>query len=370
MCSSCFQKRIPCVFDSEEGLRPVQLWRVRHQKATEEAADYKELIDNLRNATEEESQVLLRRIRASEDGVVVDEIKTEDRSHGSTPFVDGTPDGHSESGDTLKNHQVDGARGQFQQSAGSVARKDGAEGAANLNKSYEEAMAEVEHTRRRTSIHPSLQRFDQSRMPSALVQTLKTLQNRAPTITTADRPFHGFAHLPRSGVISGFPDNHMSRLQLPVHLMKPLELEDNSPLSSVYTGFRRAANDMLASGTPVSAVMGPDFVVVDLFFRDRQPADSHTICSWASELCKNFADFDVFSKLAQVFFLSSYMRVRRFGPAPRANCSSTDTPQWMLVPNLQNYARLPEPIRPTPRQRLVPHIPALQLAPQSVTTPT
>lgn len=91
--------------------------------------------------------------------------------------------------------------------------------------------------------------------------------------------------------------------------MKPIELEDSCSFSSVYTNFRGAARDMLAAGTPVPAVIGPDFVVVDLCFRDRKPTDPHTICSWASEVCKSFGEFDIFVLLAHVFFLSAYMRV-------------------------------------------------------------
>lgn len=41
----------------------------------------------------------------------------------------------------------------------------------------------------------------------------------------------------------------------------------------------------------------------------------------------------------------------------------TDHTKWLLVPTVENYMKLPDMMKPTPVQRQVPHIGAIDLIP-------
>ena len=119
--------------------------------------------------------------------------------------------------------------------------------------------------------------------------------------------------------------------------------EADSALCRVYTDYRTAAQQLIASNlSALSSIIGPDYVCVDLFFRERRPDDAQSVCNWASELAKSFKDFDVFVRLACALLYTYLMR-------------------WMLDPTAENYARIPELIRPTHSQMLVPHSPCVDL---------
>ena len=104
------------------------------------------------------------------------------------------------------------------------------------------------------------------------------------------------------------------RASLPIHLIMPLVVSDDTVMSRLYTDYVHAARHMLATGVPVKDVIGAtDEVVVTLLFRQRQPGDKFDTCSWASELYRSFAEIDQYVRLANAMMLTYMMRVRSFG---------------------------------------------------------
>ena len=162
-----------------------------------------------------------------------------------------------------------------------------------------------------------------------------------------------FGNLPLSSTMmsNNFPAHiqaqQLSYFQLPVHLRQSLVIIDNSPLARVYTDYRDAARQMLANGTPSEEVLGPDFTEVDLFFRKRRPSDFHTASTWACELSKTFIGLEsIYVQLAGIFLLKSLMR-------------------WTVAPSQRAYANMPQMIRPTASQCLIPHSGQIDLCPLS-----
>ncbi|KAL2434176.1 hypothetical protein ABEF95_014926 [Exophiala dermatitidis] len=139
-------------------------------------------------------------------------------------------------------------------------------------------------------------------------------------------------------------DGASTRLRIPVHLVLPLTVTDDSYMSRAYSHYLQAAQQMLEAGVPLSSLLGsPDQVVVDLFFRPREANDIYTCASWACEVCRSY-DHDIFVRLGCVFLLTSMMR-------------------WLLAPTLENYKRLPDLMKPTPSQCMIPHIGAIETIP-------
>ncbi|KAJ4527748.1 hypothetical protein HRR83_000502 [Exophiala dermatitidis] len=139
-------------------------------------------------------------------------------------------------------------------------------------------------------------------------------------------------------------DGASTRLRIPVHLVLPLTVTDDSSMSRTYSHYLQAAHQMLEAGVPLSYLLGsPDQVVVDLFFRPREANDIYTCASWACEVCRSY-DHDIFVRLGCVFLLTSMMR-------------------WLLAPTLENYERLPDMMKPTPLQCMIPHIGAIETIP-------
>ncbi|KAK1977247.1 hypothetical protein LZ30DRAFT_271175 [Colletotrichum cereale] len=120
---------------------------------------------------------------------------------------------------------------------------------------------------------------------------------------------------------------------------------DGSPLSALFYSYRDAALEMLSNGVPSFQVLGPsDRIDIELFFRDREPHDTYDVHSWACELLKNIDGYDVFVQLASIALYTTYMR-------------------WNILPTATNYALMPEMIRPTHRQRFIPHRMTIDLVP-------
>lgn len=98
--------------------------------------------------------------------------------------------------------------------------------------------------------------------------------------------------------------------RIPIHLVQPLHHEESAPpVSSVFSDFLNGARRMLDSGTDPAELFGEaGSIVVDLFFRDRS-GENFTCCSWASEVQRQFPEFDDLVRLAQIALLCRLMRV-------------------------------------------------------------
>jgi hypothetical protein len=101
---------------------------------------------------------------------------------------------------------------------------------------------------------------------------------------------------------------------------------------------------MLETGVPWSNVLGVgDEVAVDLFFRSRTERDPFDCPSWACEVSRSY-ETDVFARLGTAYMLTFMMR-------------------WLLVPTVENYRKVPEMMKPTPSQCMIPHIGAIETIP-------
>ncbi|KAK2039329.1 hypothetical protein LZ31DRAFT_545583 [Colletotrichum somersetense] len=134
-------------------------------------------------------------------------------------------------------------------------------------------------------------------------------------------------------------------LQTEEYRMPSFINSDGSPLSGLFYSYRDAALEMLSNGVPSFQILGPsDRIDIELFFRDREPHDTYDVHSWACELMKNIEGYDVFVQLASIALSTTYMR-------------------WNILPTATNYALMPEMIRPTHRQRFIPHRMTIDLVP-------
>ena len=99
---------------------------------------------------------------------------------------------------------------------------------------------------------------------------------------------------------------------LPDYRSLPLHTDVDSQLGRVYIGYRDAALEMIADGTPAPSVLGPPgYVDFDLFFRDRSPEDGFTVSAFACELFKSMdGTQDLFTLMASVMHVTYLMRVR------------------------------------------------------------
>ncbi|KIW93564.1 uncharacterized protein Z519_06169 [Cladophialophora bantiana CBS 173.52] len=192
---------------------------------------------------------------------------------------------------------------------------------------------------------------------------LSRQSSRYPLITT-DLPMSGLTvasspATPYVELITNFPsgqprlnewdlcvaqEDQVTRLRVPRHLVLPLVIPDDSPMSRTYTDYVHGARRMLENGVPISDVLGAtEKVAVDLFFRPRRATDKFDCASWACEVSRSF-DTDIFVRLASAYLLTHMMR-------------------WLLVPTLENYQKLPDMMKPTPAQCMVPHIGAIETIP-------
>ena len=99
-------------------------------------------------------------------------------------------------------------------------------------------------------------------------------------------------------------------MRIPVHLVLPLVVPDDSYLSNMYTNYVDGARQMLETGASLADVLGSgEEVPVDLFFRNRTATDGWDCASWAAEVCRALVEFDDCVRLASIFLLTLMMRV-------------------------------------------------------------
>ena len=128
-----------------------------------------------------------------------------------------------------------------------------------------------------------------------------------------------FGNLPFSSAIkaNGYPA-HIQHQQLQnlstsaEYSMLPLHSNEHEALlGKAYLSFRDATLQMIADGMNARDVLGsPDYVNLDLFFRDRLPTDGHSVSTFVCEILKSLANPDMYAKLASLVLLGPLMRVR------------------------------------------------------------
>ena len=161
-------------------------------------------------------------------------------------------------------------------------------------------------------------------------------------------------------------EDQMTRLRIPVHLVLPLIVPDDSILSNMYTNYVEGARHMLDTGLPLTEVLGSsDEVSLELFFRPRTENDAFDCASWACEVCRALPVIDDCVRMASAYMLTFMMRVSQkvFSQQNVMNGNLHRLPQWLLAPTQANYAKIPDMMKPTPSQRMIPHIGAIEMLP-------
>ncbi len=104
-------------------------------------------------------------------------------------------------------------------------------------------------------------------------------------------------------------EDQVTRLRIPRHLVLPLVIPDDSPMSRTYTDYLFGARRMLESGVSAGDILGhSERVSVDLFFRPRRTNDKFDCASWACEVSRSY-DTNIFVRLATACLLTHMMRV-------------------------------------------------------------
>ncbi|KAL1625135.1 hypothetical protein SLS56_007480 [Neofusicoccum ribis] len=156
-------------------------------------------------------------------------------------------------------------------------------------------------------------------------------------LTVARGYVESFGNLPMSSSImaghypTAIQRHQVSNFQIPVHFLQPCWELDSSPFSRVIQDYRDLARSFFST-SPM-----PDFSRTDVtyFFTEKTPAtvageQVPSISTWASEMNRSFEDVDVF---------------------------------WMINPTAETYTMMPDLIKPTPIQMMVPHISPLDTVP-------
>ena len=88
----------------------------------------------------------------------------------------------------------------------------------------------------------------------------------------------------------------------------PIIEPENSLLSKTYTTFLDASRGLMENGIDI---IGPDFIAVDLLFRERLPSDDPlSVSVWACNIVNSFGYHDEFVLLAAVMMYTRLIRVR------------------------------------------------------------
>ncbi|EKG18284.1 hypothetical protein MPH_04479 [Macrophomina phaseolina MS6] len=185
--------------------------------------------------------------------------------------------------------------------------------------------------------------------PPPLIPRIK--RRKLGPLTVSRGYVEAFGNLPMSSsVMTGhYPTpiqrHQVANFQIPVHFLQPCWELDSSPFSRVIQDYRNLARAHFQT-TPL-----PDLTRTDVtyFFTPRTSATRAdeqvpAISTWASEMNRSFEDVDVFVRLACLYFQTRLM-------------------MWMINPTAETYASMPDLIKPTPIQMMVPHISPLDTVP-------
>lgn len=160
----------------------------------------------------------------------------------------------------------------------------------------------------------------------------------------SDATITSFGNLPISSAINA---NHYPMLtqwrqhlnfSVPEHLLLPLMEPDNSPLGKLYLGFQQTGRQtILEIGQPGLVIAGLVPEADDLFQSPAQFTGVLTPYKWAYDINRSFEGiFSSATCLANAIIGGRLMR-------------------WLIYPSAETYASVPEIMRPTIAQRMIPH---------------
>lgn len=324
------KKGTECRFDTDD-LRRIANLRTLNQKLEERVTEYNDLVTRLQYGSDEDVAEILCKIRGSND--LAEQIQrvraaNRDPSASASEEARNSPRGNSPATESFRGStwhpalRVPVASGPFSESSG----------------------------RARSISGSSLWKDPESPSPRNLPSPHVEL----------------FGNFGPSGAVMASGVAETLQLQqshrIPIYFVQSSVVIEDSPLSRVYTDYRDAARQLIAGGAPLEDIMGsPDYIDVDLYFRTRQN-DNFSANFWACEALKSFNEFDHLVKLGSVALITHLMRVSCIDRSHTVTVSLTSK-QWTIHPTAETYERIPDMMRPTPTQLLIPHIPAIDIVP-------
>lgn len=101
----------------------------------------------------------------------------------------------------------------------------------------------------------------------------------------------------------------IANLSVHEHLIKPLQIPDDSQLSELYTGYFEAVLSMIIDGTSAKDIIDQGQINVELLFRDRKRSDGFEVSTFNCEWMKSLEHQDFFAILAAVMLDTHLIRV-------------------------------------------------------------
>ncbi|EON61493.1 hypothetical protein W97_00708 [Coniosporium apollinis CBS 100218] len=127
---------------------------------------------------------------------------------------------------------------------------------------------------------------------------------------------------------------------VPVHALQPNNEPDDRVESRIYTDFIHIKRRLVEQGWPIDDALGNSIVNPEAFLdrsNSRETGNPQkSICDWASDAVHLIEGMQTPEKLATMIVIVRLMR-------------------WRIIPTLEHYENVPECMRPTPVQILVPH---------------
>ncbi|OCK97805.1 uncharacterized protein K441DRAFT_675178 [Cenococcum geophilum 1.58] len=129
---------------------------------------------------------------------------------------------------------------------------------------------------------------------------------------------------------------------IPIHALQPLnDVNDHAPTTGT-TAFIRAKRELIKEGWPIEQVLGSEELDINLLSPKgaseiQNPHLSNlTVGQWAGNIFEGIKDIKTPEKLAMTLLGVLFLR-------------------WSILPSSDLYQKLPEWMRPTPIQTIVPH---------------
>lgn len=231
---------------------------------------------------------------------------------------------------------------------------------------------------RRAGWHPTLQPDAASTAQAEAARDAQYGTGQQWLVTRGDVELYGI--LPYSCVVlaGGYPTVEApltlpANLIVPEYLIQPRHEVEDCPMSSVYVQYLNSARAYMKRGGSASDILGPDSISVahqsgsGEFSAVRfvsMPSGPHTVVHWACEMTNGYHEIDTHVRLALTFLYTRLMRVRNLDETQDQVLEGPllTFSQWMICPSEETYAQVPEVIRPTPGQKMIPHSPMVDLA--------
>lgn len=133
------------------------------------------------------------------------------------------------------------------------------------------------------------------------------------------------------------PQDSRSPSSTPVWARMPVTSPSTCPLDSILIDFLAGRQRAAAKGATPSSLVGPAYPSIASLLNPARSAQTHPLSQIFTDILTKFPDLrEIPEKMATWYIMFLIMR-------------------WLVLPNNENYQRLPEWVRPTKSQLEQPH---------------